>query len=393
MAKYGHPFCISVTYMKTQVKQILVSSSIVLMAIASTYIVGCAKVNFSPDPQDCGSGCTYVNTAGSYDYSYDVKASKADILFVVDNSASMSPLQSQMASKFANFMSQIVNLDYQIGVTTMDVSANTAPYAGQANTPTNGQLVHFSDGTTVLRKTSTNPSSQFITAVTRQETATCENYVKNVCHGSCAGRTDYNTYCPSEDTRAIKAASMALSANNASGLFRGADVPLNVVLLSNADERTTGGQTGYAQLETADQPESLIANVQAQFPGKQLKVHSIIIKPGDTACYNSQDQRGSGTDLFGWYGNIYNKAATATAGVSQTICGQFDLSAIGASVNSDDGSRDLVCNPKAGSLNVALTPSTAIGYSVVANSAGGYRLQFNSALPSGTSVHLTFTCQ
>jgi hypothetical protein len=381
--------------MKTQLKQTVVSSSIALIAFASAYITGCSKVNFSAAPQSCGSNCTYVNTNGGYDYSYEVKASKADILFVVDNSASMSPLQQQMASKFSNFINQIKSLDYQIGVTTTDMSANTAPYAGQASIPTGGQLVRFSDGSNILTKNSVNPQSQFTTAVTRLETQTCWNHIKPYCTTTSCRSPDYNQVCPSEDTRAIKAANAALSVNNSSGLFRDAEVPLNVVILSNADERVTGGQPGYPGLETDDQPSSLISHVQSQYPGKQLKVHSIIIRPGDTSCYNNQDQRmhSPSYDLFGWYGNVYRQASQATAGVSQSICGAFDLSAIGASVNTDDGSRDLACEPKAGTLTVTLTPSANIGHSVVMTSAGGYRLKFNSALPAGTMVHVAFTCQ
>jgi hypothetical protein len=384
--------------MKTQLKQTIVSSSILLMAFASAYITGCAKVDFSPSPQDCGSGC--ISIQGQYDYSYDVKASKADILFVVDNSASMSPLQSQMASKFSNFINQIKNLDYQIGVTTTDVTNNSAPYtnAGLSTpAPINGQLARFSDGSTVLNGSHdvATESNYFITAVTRPETAACQNYIYPLCtgaYGTCTGPL-YSQKCPSEDTRAIKAASLALSVNNSSGLFRGKDVPLNVVLLSNADERTAGGRQGYAQLDSSDQPQSLIANVQAQFPGKQLKIHSIIIK--DDACLANQNQntKNPARNIFGWKGNIYDQAASSTMGVSQSICGNFDLSAIGSSVIADDGSRDLACHPKTGTLQVTLNGAATTNYSVVTTSSGGYRLKFNSALPANTSVHVTFSCQ
>jgi|SRR6185312_4660027 len=381
--------------MKTQLKQTLVSSSILVMAFASAYITGCSKVNFTAAPQDCGVNCTFVTTNGNYDYTYDVKASKADILFVVDNSASMSPMQSQMGSKFANFLTQIQNLDYQIGVTTTDITSNTAPYNGQSPTPIGGQLVRFSDGTSVLNNKSVNVSSQFATAVTRQETLNCENVVKTCPSTGCNNSAAYQAACPSEDTRAIYAANLALGSNS-SGLFRGADVPLNVVILSNADERAIGGNkvNGAPALTANDMPESLVANVQAQYPGKQLKVHSIIIKPGDTACYNNQDQRSKGIDLFGWYGVDYNQLSSSTSGLAQSICNNsFDLSAIGASVNADDGSRDLACNPKSGTLSVTLSPASGIGYSVITTVAGGSRLQFNSALPAGTSVRLSFSCQ
>jgi hypothetical protein len=385
--------------MKTQLKQVFVSSSILLAAAASTYMVGCSKVSFSAAPQSCGSGCSYVTTNGNFDYDYTVKASKADILFVVDNSASMSPLQSQLASKFSSFTSQLSGIDYQIGVTTTDVSSNTTPYSGQSPTPISGQLVTFSNGSNIL-KGSSNDFSMFTTAVARQETLNCQNYIYNYnCTATSCTGPQYATYCPSEDTRALYAANLALTVNGGAGLFRDASVPLNVVILSNADERGAGGISGYPQLEQSDEAQTLISNVQSIYPGKQLKIHSIVIKPGDTSCYSNQDQRNKNParDLFGWYANVYNQASQATGGVSESICGNFDLSAIGKSVTADDGSRDLACDPKAGTLQVTETSASgsalSIGYSVVTSSTGGYRLQFSSALPANTTVHVAFTCQ
>ena len=57
-------------------------------------------------------------------YNYDVGACKADILFVVDNSGSMYEDQVELATRFPKFLEAINNLDYNIAITTTDVSSS-----------------------------------------------------------------------------------------------------------------------------------------------------------------------------------------------------------------------------------------------------------------------------
>ena len=63
------------------------------------------------------------------DVFYQKPADKVDILLVVDNSCSMAPYQTELASNFQSFIQFFVDVDvdYHIGVTTTTV---TEPWAG-----------------------------------------------------------------------------------------------------------------------------------------------------------------------------------------------------------------------------------------------------------------------
>ncbi|MCB0370011.1 MAG: hypothetical protein KDD45_11450, partial [Bdellovibrionales bacterium] len=47
---------------------------------------------------------------------------KVDILIVIDNSGSMSYEQSEMAKRFSGFVESLNGLDWQLGITTTDVT-------------------------------------------------------------------------------------------------------------------------------------------------------------------------------------------------------------------------------------------------------------------------------
>ncbi|MCB9639608.1 MAG: choice-of-anchor D domain-containing protein [Myxococcales bacterium] len=61
---------------------------------------------------------------------------KVDILFVIDNSGSMGDEQASLGSNFSSFINfaQTLQVDFQIGITTTDVSTGT-PLGGGNNTP------------------------------------------------------------------------------------------------------------------------------------------------------------------------------------------------------------------------------------------------------------------
>src|SRR5690606_39145840 len=52
--------------------------------------------------------------------------SKIDILFVVDNSVSMTKYQDNMASRITGFMNYVRGLDYRIAVTSTDVDRSNS---------------------------------------------------------------------------------------------------------------------------------------------------------------------------------------------------------------------------------------------------------------------------
>jgi len=63
------------------------------------------------------------------DVFYQKPADLVDILLVVDNSCSMAPYQTKLASNFQSFIQFFVDVDvdYHIGVTTTTVSTGSYP--------------------------------------------------------------------------------------------------------------------------------------------------------------------------------------------------------------------------------------------------------------------------
>lgn len=102
--------------------------------IGSLALVSCDKGggSFSLLP----AGDTFTQTASS------VTNNKIDILFVVDNSGSMAPLQQNMLNNFNSFISSFVTkgYDFQIGVTTSDAYLSLSQFD---NTPS---MAYLRDG-------------------------------------------------------------------------------------------------------------------------------------------------------------------------------------------------------------------------------------------------------
>ena len=363
-------------------------------ALATT-VGGCAKVAFekmpAPDCQGSNVSCIRANGVDQFDYTIDAPRAAADILFVVDNSASMSPVQHEIANRFPSLLSSLDTLDYQIAITTTDISGSQNPprSINQSGALQDGKLIGFSSGAKFLTRSTPNKESLFSSTIQRQETLTCENYLIYQCpQGGCP---DYNNYCPSPDTRAIYAAGMSVDRSE-SGLFR-PNVPLSIVIISNADERAMGGRiAGYNQLEQNDQPETLVAKVQQKFSSnKSLSVHSIIIRPGDQSCYDSQ--RSQGSLLFGWFGEIYAELSQLTNGIVGNICEPdygLQLGEIGHSVVDQVASVDLPCRPVDDQIQIEMNPANNIQYQLLEPSY--QKVQFERAVPAGTKIRLKFEC-
>ena len=116
---------------------------------------GCSEVSFRKDPivecQGRGSGsCVTSQGVDSFDYSIRFQPGKVDVLFVNDNSASMSWEQARIADRFVNFVQQLdgTGIDYRIGMVTTDVSSSSnQPRAiNQNGALQDGRLISFSSG-------------------------------------------------------------------------------------------------------------------------------------------------------------------------------------------------------------------------------------------------------
>jgi hypothetical protein len=363
-----------------------------LILILGFFAVACAKVNFSSNNDPCigNKNCTSILGANVYDYSVSMSTQPIDVLFVIDNSASMSPIQSSIGQKFPSLFSTLNQYDFHVGVTTTDISdssLNPARAVNQSGALQDGKLIGLSDGSSFITSGSSNPQSLFATAITRPETLACEQYIQANCPMGCTNAAAYHAACPSEDTRAIDAAFMTLSTDQ-TGFMR-SNAPLAVVIVSNADERASGGTAVNSQpLTQNDLPSALIA--QAQTLNKPLSVYSVVIQPGDSACLAQQQYSST---LFGWYANQYQSLSQQTGGAVSSICStdfSANLTSIGQGVAQSMQSITLKCEPINNTVTVTYPGSPA--QTLTTSGADKTVLQLPTALTVGQSVRVKYSC-
>ncbi|MGA9520260.1 MAG: choice-of-anchor D domain-containing protein, partial [Myxococcaceae bacterium] len=91
---------------------------------------------------------------------------KADVLFTIDNSCSMTPYQLNLANNFASFISyaQTTNVDWQIGVTTTDMYdevPSTVPGVPGKPEGAKGRLVGDANNPQILTPTTPDVANKF----------------------------------------------------------------------------------------------------------------------------------------------------------------------------------------------------------------------------------------
>lgn len=301
------------------------------LSAAMGSIIACSPTKFDVAPSRvCESGvdtCIVENGITSLTQSFKVGAGKVDILFIDDNSASMSQIQSRLAARFSGFVEALDRreINYQIGITTTDI-----------NLALNDGLITFGNGSQILKSSDSNRVSLFNGGIVRTETVACENFMKSAyyTYGPSFNSTsyyaqNYNTYCPSGDERGIYSAYEVLS-KNVGSLVRD-DANLNVILLSNEDVRSgLYSNTQYPQyaLEDKDKAANLISMINSTYSGKYWEFNSIITKDAACATQQQQDFRDNNgqtiRDAQGNYvigANIGVEYAAVSASASQDIDG------------------------------------------------------------------------
>lgn len=396
-----------------------------------TGLVACAPAMFDK-PLDCGEGCTRVVERGVRQIVYQSKVTGGvvDILFVNDNSGSMSSEQNQIAARFSTFLSTLDSqaIDYRIAITTTDVSDGSNPprSINQNGALQDGNLIKFGNGAYFLENTTANKQALFDAAIRRNETAQCENYLNTISVGGNADPVAYKANCPSADERGIYAASMTVD-KNPSGFLRGAQAHFAIVFLADEDERSNQyDKVLNFRLSPKDLPQNLIENARARLPGKSLSMHSIIVRPGTlknglsastaadriakvvredgsfdsankpTALFNTGDssclqaQGNQTNNVGGSYGYLYALAARMTNGVEGNICANdygSQLQAIGTNLGTRGREITLACaNPTILELRYASQAGTPAG-SVVENV-----FKIAESEPIGTEVYLKIEC-
>jgi hypothetical protein len=299
-----------------------------ILGAAVGIVAACSPTKFNVvTPDYCIDERSCINEDGiaRLSQSYKVGSGKVDILFVNDNSASMSAVQSKLATRFSGFIENLnsKDIDYQIGITTTD-----------ANFFRSNRLIQFDNSNYILRKSDSSKVQLFNKAIVRVETAECENFIKSSYYMYKDGfnSTDYyisnySKYCPSNDERGIYAAYEVISSNFQS-LIRD-DAHLNIILISNEDVRSGLyiSNSKYA-LEENDKASNFISMMNNKYPSKYWQFNSIIVKDNHCSVQEQNsfyDRDGNPIkDLNGNYivqANIGNEYAALSASASKDIDG------------------------------------------------------------------------
>ncbi len=271
-----------------------------------------------------------------------------DILVITDDSFSMESEQERLSERFSSFIQDLSAVDWQMGITTTDIDSGGLQ----------GELSNFSDTSLkIINAATPNAEQLFKDTVQREE----------------FGSSDEQPLAA-----AIKAMEKRDSVNQ--GFFRD-DANLAIVVLTDEDELSDGPRG-------ATQPQAVIDKFSSIWGGaeKQLRVYGLIIEPGDTACYDYQNEHG------GWgatsYGTFVANLASATGGLTGSIC-QSDYSStlqtIGQNIDELFRSYTLSDTPKPGSLEIRMIPRRNIPWTI-----SDKLVTFDSVVPAGTEIRFTY---
>lgn len=358
-------------------------------------LMGCAKGKFE---KTSNPHCDSDTGACSYDETIYVSGGMVDVLFVDDNSGSMSFEQSKMGERFPTLLQKLDDrmLDYRIGITTTDISSpsNLARTINQNGALQDGQLISFGSGLKFLEPNTGNKNSLFLSAIQRPETLECENFISTsiaagIKQSSSEYQNGYYEHCPSGDERGVMAAMNTVTKNPSS--FIRPKAHLAVVIISDENERSkaiSDSQNPYG-LQLEDQPAHFIEQVGSKFPGKTLSVHSVVVKSSDTNCLQAQNAQMNGL-VRGEYGTVYESLSHLTSGVIGSVCESDygdQMGRIGAAIVERVEYFTVHCaNP----IDLVITfdpPDAGTGYHLE-----GRRVVFDRDLDPSSKVRFRYTC-
>jgi hypothetical protein len=379
-------------------KRLLLASQIL---VATLLFTNCQNVNFEnlgdplagnnvvdPNPENpCepGSDCPDVPPTNPVNKSLTVTVptpvSKIDVLLVLDNSQSMTAENLLLAQRLGGLVSILNagNNDWQMCHTTTDVRPDRPNFAKILEwKKNNGSGAPTGTGLKVLSRNVADLQNIFNTSV------------------NALGANG------SSNEQGIAATRLVINNAENSSCFRN-DAALAVVILSDEDERSCGGRcqfsTGtsvwsqnqirdqYSPLSSNNSPSGLVDFVKATWPSKAFTAHSIVIQPGDLACWEQQDQQAPA-----FYGIEYQKLQSLTGGVLGSVCASDYAAAvenIAVRIIQSLASITLECQPVANPApQVTFTPASAAQtYTVEGN-----KLLFAPAVTSGTEIRVNYTC-
>ncbi|MCB0369720.1 MAG: hypothetical protein KDD45_09840 [Bdellovibrionales bacterium] len=232
-----------------------------------------------------------LNNTSTQEVSWDINSSvknltqelyvddykKVDVLFVIDNSGSMQYEQKSMASRTSQFISVLKGLDYQLAVTTTDP-----------------RDISLGDGRLIPIK---GTNGRYIIDSSEDE-ATAQTELSNTLQRSETG-SPYE-----QGIRAVYRAleRYVLNDNHMRSFIRD-NSQLAVVVISDEDESAN---------TSMNDPQSVLNLISDTWnTQKRFSFHSIITKPGDTACRSTYGAT---------YGERYKAFSNLTGGIIGSVC-------------------------------------------------------------------------
>ena len=309
---------------------------------------------------------------------------KIDILFVVDNSFSMRHEQRKLGDGFKNFISQLKDLDWRIGITTTDGSKERHYLAYENVTGDQSPellIADWRDGRLADLYGAgfwdqNTKKYNYLTPNVKNVQKVFSRNIKRKETGSKFEQGIYTTYRAIE--RAV-ANNGNVKENRILNEFFRQDAALAVVVISDEDDSGS---------EERNRPENLIAHVKRSFgEDKVFQFHSIIAHT--QSCINGNGKT---------YGYNYEKLSRLTGGIVGDICfDKYDrmLANIGKGLSSlTKTTYQIKCIPQDidndGIANLQITPKNP-GLNIPGYTINGSHVQFDESLESG-NYDLTYYC-
>ena len=220
-------------------------------------------------------------------------SSKVDTLIVIDNSLSMGFEQKNMADRFTTFIDELSQLDWQLAITTTDVSAD--------EDLKDGRLIKFSGfkNTSILNSKMNPDTVKDSFAKTIQRTETGNKNEQGI-------KATYRALERSQDLTTIDDANRKLIRS---------DAALAVIVVSDADETPLVSKKGKSLATVKNTPKGLLDFINKTWNGtKNISFHSIVVKDGDKECLDKDRNED--------YGLSYIQLSKLTNGLIGSVCEQ-----------------------------------------------------------------------
>lgn len=388
-------------------------SHILYAALLTVFIASCSKTKFEQvaNCQNSGIVCTKScegeNCFENFDQSYTSERGKVDLLFVVDNSGSMSEQQREIANKFPSLFTKIRDLDFRIAITTTDVEASRSSYtAARLNQPRSQYIAngYFQDGRLLSFQRIDQASGQVLNAgkFISNTTPQGEEFFKNTIQREETRLCDQNSFkgefCPASDERAVFAVNRVLDRNE--GFIRG-DAHLALVIVSDEDERSRTKLVNgnivpdnsqslpmFNSFEPYDNPSNLQWRIKSSNSGKTFNAHSIVVRPGDSNCLAQQ----TNNLTAGQYGFVYSQLSQLSNGRVGNICATdytSELGEIGTSIVQQVKSVRLACRPFNDKVEITFDRNVN---TQVTTDLDNLTVTFDPNLPPGVTARVRYKC-